>query len=83
MDGPDNAGADADRCAAPTSLFDDALAANGQIDLVFCNAGVSPPSVPIENLPLDQWQAAIDTNLTGESASSHLGLGTSSSQPAL
>ncbi|CAO1629882.1 unnamed protein product [Parajaminaea phylloscopi] len=45
-------------------LFDDVTAANSRVDLVFCNAGVSPPSVPIEELQLADWNTAINSNLT-------------------
>lgn len=47
------------------SLFDSVTEASGRVDLVFCNAGISPPSVPIAELSLADWQATIDTNLTG------------------
>ena len=37
----------------------------GRIDLVFNNAGIGAPAVPIEELSLERWQAVVDTNLTG------------------
>lgn len=37
----------------------------GRIDLLFNNAGTGAPPVPMEDLTLDQWQAVVDTNLTG------------------
>lgn len=37
----------------------------GHIDIVFNNAGISAPSVPLEDLNIEQWQAVVDTNLTG------------------
>lgn len=37
----------------------------GRLDLLFNNAGVFPPSVPLEELPFEQWQAAVGVNLTG------------------
>jgi len=37
----------------------------GRLDLLFNNAGVFPPSVPLEDLPFDQWKTAVDINLTG------------------
>jgi len=37
----------------------------GRIDLLFNNAGISSPSVPIEDLPFERWTEAVDTNLTG------------------
>ncbi|CAO1625306.1 unnamed protein product [Jaminaea pallidilutea] len=45
-------------------LFDDVMSINGHIDLVFCNAGVSPPSVTLAEMTLSDWRSAIDTNLT-------------------
>ncbi len=47
------------------ALFDAALARFGRLDLLFNNAGVSAPAVPMEDLSFDQWKAVIDTNLTG------------------
>jgi NAD(P)-dependent dehydrogenase (short-subunit alcohol dehydrogenase family) len=37
----------------------------GRLDFLFNNAGVFTPGVALEDLPLAQWQAAVDTNLTG------------------
>jgi NAD(P)-dependent dehydrogenase (short-subunit alcohol dehydrogenase family) len=37
----------------------------GRLDLLFNNAGIFPPPVPMEELTLEQWSAVIDTNLTG------------------
>jgi NAD(P)-dependent dehydrogenase (short-subunit alcohol dehydrogenase family) len=37
----------------------------GRLDLLFNNAGVFPPSLPLEDLPFDQWKTALDINLTG------------------
>jgi NAD(P)-dependent dehydrogenase (short-subunit alcohol dehydrogenase family) len=50
---------------AVRSLFDAAVDAFGRIDLLFNNAGVSAPAVPMEDLSFDQWRGVIDTNLTG------------------
>ena len=36
----------------------------GRLDLLFNNAGVGAPAVPLEDLPFDKWQAAVATNLT-------------------
>jgi NAD(P)-dependent dehydrogenase (short-subunit alcohol dehydrogenase family) len=46
-------------------LFDQAVATFGRVDVLFNNAGVSAPGVPLEELPFDQWRAVVDTNLTG------------------
>jgi NAD(P)-dependent dehydrogenase (short-subunit alcohol dehydrogenase family) len=37
----------------------------GRIDLLFNNAGVGAPAVPMDELSLDDWQRVVDTNLTG------------------
>ena len=37
----------------------------GRLDLLFNNAGVGAPAVPLDELTLEQWQHAVDTNLTG------------------
>jgi len=51
--------------AAVAALFRTTREAFGRLDLLFNNAGVFPPSVPLEDLTYEQWRAAIDTNLTG------------------
>ena len=37
----------------------------GRLDLLFNNAGRGAPAVPIDELPYDQWQGVVDTNLNG------------------
>ncbi|MDC7829010.1 MULTISPECIES: SDR family oxidoreductase [Pseudomonas] len=37
----------------------------GRLDLLFNNAGVGAPAVPIDELELDAWHRAVNTNLTG------------------
>jgi NAD(P)-dependent dehydrogenase (short-subunit alcohol dehydrogenase family) len=37
----------------------------GRLDLLFNNAGMNTPSVPVESLGLADWQAIVDVNLTG------------------
>lgn len=37
----------------------------GRLDLLFNNAGISAPPVPIDELTPAQWRAVVDTNLTG------------------
>jgi len=37
----------------------------GRLDLLFNNAGVGSPPVPLEELKLKDWQRAVETNLTG------------------
>jgi NAD(P)-dependent dehydrogenase (short-subunit alcohol dehydrogenase family) len=47
------------------SLFAKIRAAFGRLDLLFNNAGIGTPSVPMEDLTFEQWSAAVDVNLTG------------------
>ncbi len=54
--------ADAD---AVRALFDAAVAAFGRVDVVFNNAGVGAPPIPLEDLTLAQWRNVVDINLTG------------------
>lgn len=37
----------------------------GRLDLLFNNAGMGTPAVPIEDLPFEKWQACVAVNLTG------------------
>jgi NAD(P)-dependent dehydrogenase (short-subunit alcohol dehydrogenase family) len=47
------------------ALFERTAAAFGRLDLLFNNAGVSAPGVPLEELTLDAWNSVVQTNLTG------------------
>ena len=47
------------------ALFDEMRATFGRLDVLFNNAGVGAPAVPLEELTYEQLRAAIDTNLTG------------------
>ncbi|WP_422015809.1 SDR family oxidoreductase [Roseateles sp.] len=38
---------------------------HGRLDLLFNNAGIAAPPVPIDELTVAQWRAVVDTNLTG------------------
>lgn len=46
-------------------LFSNTVAKFGRVDVVFNNAGATFRSVPLEDLPLEEWQSLIDVNLTG------------------
>lgn len=57
--------ADVTRPDSVTALFDLVRARYGRLDLLFNNAGVFSPGLPLEELAIEQWRAAVDTNLTG------------------
>jgi NAD(P)-dependent dehydrogenase (short-subunit alcohol dehydrogenase family) len=37
----------------------------GRLDVLFNNAGVSAPGIPLEDVTYEQWRTVVDTNLTG------------------
>ena len=47
------------------ALFAKAKQAFGRVDVLFNNAGVNAPAVPIEELTFEQWKNVVDINLTG------------------
>jgi NAD(P)-dependent dehydrogenase (short-subunit alcohol dehydrogenase family) len=51
--------------AAIKALFATTKATYGRLDLLFNNAGIGAPAMPIEDIPLDKWQAVVATNFTG------------------
>ena len=51
--------------ASVRALFAAARDAYGRVDLLFNNAGIGAPAVPLEDLELADWQRVVDTNLTG------------------
>jgi NAD(P)-dependent dehydrogenase (short-subunit alcohol dehydrogenase family) len=57
--------ADVTRPESVAALFDLVRARYGRLDLLFNNAGVFSPGLPLEELSIEQWRAAVDTNLTG------------------
>ena len=69
------AGVDASRAiAVPTdvgspdsvaALFEKAEATFGRLDVLFNNAGIGSPRMNMEDLPVEDWQRVVDTNLTG------------------
>ena len=47
------------------ALFARTKEAFGRLDVLFNNAGISAPGIPMENLTYDQWDAVVRVNLTG------------------
>ena len=47
------------------ALFSLAKQKFGRLDLLFNNAGVGAPGVPMEDLTFEQWKNVVDINLTG------------------
>jgi NAD(P)-dependent dehydrogenase (short-subunit alcohol dehydrogenase family) len=46
-------------------LFDVTVARHGRVDLLFNNAGMGGPPRELDEVPLDEWRALVDVNLTG------------------
>ena len=51
--------------ASVPALFAKTKEAFGRLDLLFNNAGIGAPAVPLEELTFEQWQSVVQTNLTG------------------
>lgn len=47
------------------TLFARAMEKFGRLDLLFNNAGMGTPAVPMEDLSWEQWNAVVSVNLTG------------------
>ncbi|MGE0497485.1 MAG: SDR family oxidoreductase [Ramlibacter sp.] len=50
---------------AVRALFDGVVKAFGRVDLLFNNAGVNAPGVPLDELTVEQWKNVVDINLSG------------------
>src|SRR4051795_1053661 len=51
--------------AAIKALFAKAKETFGRLDVLFNNAGIGAPPVPLEDLPYETWKKVVDINLTG------------------
>ena len=47
------------------ALFATIKSTFGRLDVLFNNAGIGAPPVPLEDLPFETWQNVVATNLTG------------------
>jgi NAD(P)-dependent dehydrogenase (short-subunit alcohol dehydrogenase family) len=56
---------DVGRPESVRALFAKTKEAFGRLDVLFNNAGIGAPPVPMEDLTLDQWNAVVSVNLTG------------------
>ncbi len=50
---------------AVRALFAKAKESFGRLDLLFNNAGIGAPAIPMEDLTYEQWNAVVSVNLTG------------------
>jgi NAD(P)-dependent dehydrogenase (short-subunit alcohol dehydrogenase family) len=57
--------ADVTRPAEVSALFDSLRERFGRLDVLFNNAGVGAPFLPLEDMPYEKWREVIDTNVTG------------------
>ncbi len=46
-------------------VFGEVVKTFGRLDFLFNNAGMGLPAGPMEDIPLERWQAVVDVNLTG------------------
>ncbi len=51
--------------ASVAALFGATREAFGRLDLLFNNAGIGAPAIPLEELSFEQWKEVVDINLTG------------------
>jgi NAD(P)-dependent dehydrogenase (short-subunit alcohol dehydrogenase family) len=48
-----------------STLFETTKQTFGRLDVLFNNAGMGAPAVPLEDLTIDDWRRVVDVNLTG------------------
>lgn len=47
------------------AMFDNVVKEFGRVDLLFNNAGLNAPGIPLVDLTFEQWQGVVKVNLTG------------------
>ena len=47
------------------ALFSSTFQQFGRLDLLFNNAGIGAPAIPLEEFSVEQWKLVVDINLTG------------------
>jgi NAD(P)-dependent dehydrogenase (short-subunit alcohol dehydrogenase family) len=57
--------ADVSKPESVKALFAQAKDKFGRLDVLFNNAGVNAPGVPLEDLTVEQWRNVVDINLSG------------------
>jgi NAD(P)-dependent dehydrogenase (short-subunit alcohol dehydrogenase family) len=58
-------GCDVTDAASVQALFSTVSREFGRLDVLFNNAGITAPAVPLDELPVATWNAVVATNLTG------------------
>ena len=56
---------DVSDAASIKACFEAAVKEFGRLDVLFNNAGMGAPAVPMEDLSVEQWKQVVDVNLTG------------------
>ena len=51
--------------ASVRALFAKTKETFGRLDLLFNNAGINAPKIPLEDLTYEQWKSVVDVNITG------------------
>ena len=57
--------ADVGNPEAVKALFAQVREAWGRLDVLFNNAGMGAPAIPMEDISFEQWKAVVDVNLSG------------------
>ncbi len=66
---------------AVANLFEQTVSTFGQVDMLFNNAGIAAPAVPVDELPVDTWNQVVAINLTGAFLCAQAAFGQMRKQP--